>query len=115
MALGILVGISIAPHGAASFISGLFNKGGEFVRTPKFGISKIVGNKKKFSFRMNSFTHSSLKAILAHKSEAILVAYFIVGIVYMFAENLFGMIPFLLILFFAYTLLLSQGFKTFKR
>jgi cellulose synthase/poly-beta-1,6-N-acetylglucosamine synthase-like glycosyltransferase len=88
------VGIGLAVNNTKAVIEGLLDKGGEFERTPKYGIerSQDEWQHKKY--------HQSMA--LQPFIEVALGLYFTVSVVYALAHDIYGTLPFLVLFQFGF-------------
>lgn len=82
--------VGIAPSISISIISGIFSKGGNFIRTPKYGITgKVNISKLNFVYKTRSYRYVILNTIL--------FIYTLMPVISAFQRHTFLSVPFLLI------------------
>jgi hypothetical protein len=88
------VGIGLAVNNTKAVIEGLFDKGGEFERTPKYGIERTNDEWQHKKYHQSM----SLQPFI----EVALGLYFTVSVVYALAHDIFGTLPFLVLFQFGF-------------
>lgn len=99
--------IGIAPSISFSVIKGIFTNGGNFTRTPKYGIiSKDKVAKLGLIYKTKSYSYILLNIIL--------LVYMFLPVIFAFHRNTFQAIPFLLMFPTGFLLLIFKEISEFK-
>lgn len=102
--LFLSVSMALSFHNTIAVLEGLFNFKSDFIRTPKFNVTK-----NKDSFKSNIYIQHKLAT--SFYAELFFCFYFLLGIVGAFYYKDFGLLPFHLLLFTGFCILIFYAIK----